>query len=233
MSKKKIYISLPITGRDFDEVESEILYVSGVLEREGYRVVTPIDFDVNPDLDTPYHELLGNDIKALMECDAICLCPGWEKSRGCQLEHFVAQLWDKEIIEFERFKNKENMEEKKLNLKEFDLEAAKAGKPVCTRDGRKARIICFDLNNKNFPIVAIINCDTEENAYQYDIDGVCDEHDNNLNLMMSPEKKEGWVNLCKNNYGDTLAVGVFPNREEAVSNCPPSYLGTIKIEWEE
>ena len=119
------------------------------------------------------------------------------------------------------------------NLKPFDLEAAKAGKPVCTRDGRKARIISFDLNNKNFPIVAIINCDTEENAYQYDIDGVCDEHDNNLNLMMSPEKKEGWVNLCKNNYGDTLAVGVFPNREEAVSNCPPSYLGTIKIEWEE
>lgn len=129
--------------------------------------------------------------------------------------------------------NKEDMEEKKLNFKPFDLEAAKAGKPVCTRDGRKARIICFDLNNKNFPIVAIINCDTEENAYQYDIDGVCDEHDNNLNLMMSPEKKEGWVNLCKNNYGDTLAVGVFPNREEAVSNCPPSYLGTIKIEWEE
>lgn len=75
MSKKKIYISLPITGRDFDEVESEILYVSGVLEMKGYRVVTPIDFDVNPDLDKPYHELLGNDIKALMECDAICLCP--------------------------------------------------------------------------------------------------------------------------------------------------------------
>ena len=65
MSKKKIYISLPITGRDFDEVESEILYVSGVLEMKGYRVVTPIDFDVNPDLDKPYHELLGNDIKAL------------------------------------------------------------------------------------------------------------------------------------------------------------------------
>ena len=45
--------------------------------------------------------------------------------------------------------NKENMEEKKLNLKEFDLEAAKAGKPVCTRDGRKARIICFDAKRKD------------------------------------------------------------------------------------
>ena len=149
-----------------------------------------------------------------------CLSGGTCKNRGTRIYVEIKQ-------------NKEDMEEKKLNLKPFDLEAAKAGKPVCTRDGRKARIICFDLNNKNFPIVAIINCDTEENAYQYDIDGVCDEHDNNLNLMMSPEKKEGWVNFCKNNYGDTLAVGVFPNREEAVSNCPPSYLGTIKIEWEE
>lgn len=36
------------------------------------------------------------------------------------------------------------MKEKKLNLRPFDLEAAKAGKPVCTRDGRKVRIICFD-----------------------------------------------------------------------------------------
>ena len=33
---------------------------------------------------------------------------------------------------------KEDMEEKKLNLKPFDLEAAKAGKSVCTRDGTYA-----------------------------------------------------------------------------------------------
>lgn len=158
-------------------------------------------------------------------------------SRNCKLSYYINHqpsyscLKDEIFVEIKQ--NKEDMKEKKLNLKEFNLEEAKAGKPVCTRDGRKARIICFDLNNKNFPIVAIINCDTEENAYQYDIDGICDEHDNNLNLMMFPEKKEGWVNLCKNNYGDTLVVGVFPNREEAVSNCPPSYLCTIKIEWEE
>ena len=227
MSKKKIYISLPITGRDFDEVESEILYVSGVLEREGYHVVTPIDFDVNPDLDKPYHELLGNDIKALMECDDICLCPGWEKSKGCQLEHFAAKLWDKEIMEFEKLKNKEDMEEKKLNLKEFDLEAAKAGKPVCTRDGRKARIICFDLNNKNFPIVAIINCDTEENAYQYDIDGVCDEHDNNLNLMMSTEKKEGWIIIHKEAIYDKETA------EKIARETTANVIRIQKIEWEE
>ena len=31
---------------------------------------------------------------------------------------------------------KEDMEEKKLNLKPFDIQKAREGKPVCTRDGR-------------------------------------------------------------------------------------------------
>lgn len=57
------------------------------------------------------------------------------------------------------------MEEKKLNLKPFDLEAAKAGKPVCTRDGRKARIICFDLKNDEYPIVAAVENDSSETLF--------------------------------------------------------------------
>ncbi|WP_306557767.1 hypothetical protein [Barnesiella intestinihominis] len=131
--------------------------------------------------------------------------------------------------------NKEDMEEKKLNLKPFDLEAAKAGKPVCTRDGRKARIICWDKKG-NYPIVALIqDNENSEHIEYYTENGIFSNGGNNKNrdLMMLPQKKEGWINLCKNNHGDTLAAGVFPSREEAVSNCPPSYLGTIKIEWEE
>lgn len=149
-------------------------------------------------------------------------------------DDYVLYDWHEKIISIEIKQNKEDMEEKKLNLKEFDLEAAKAGKPVCTRDGRKARIICFDLNNKNFPIVAIINCDTEENAYQYDIDGVCDEHDNNLNLMMSPEKKEGWVRIYKsasNVY--YLSSNIYKTEEEAKHSSDCCYVGASKISWEE
>lgn len=52
------------------------------------------------------------------------------------------------------------------NLKPFDLEAAKAGKPVCTRDGRKARIICFDAKC-NKPIVALIYDCNKETVLQY------------------------------------------------------------------
>lgn len=152
-------------------------------------------------------------------------------SRNCKLSYYINHYPGYSCLTNEMFveikQNKENMEEKKLNLKEFNLEAAKAGKPVCTRDGRKARIICFDLNNKNFPIVAIINCDTEENAYQYDIDGVCDEHDNNLNLMMIPKKKEGWIIIHKEAIYDKETA------EKIAKETTADVIRIQKIEWEE
>lgn len=152
-------------------------------------------------------------------------------SRNCKLSYYINHqpayscLKDEIFVEIKQ--NKEDMKEKKLNLKEFNLEEAKAGKPVCTRDGRKARIICFDLNNKNFPIVAIINCDSEENAYQYDIDGICDEHDNNLNLMMYPEKKEGWIIIHKEAIYDKETA------EKIARETTANVIRIQKIEWEE
>ena len=142
-----------------------------------------------------------------------------------------------------RFKHHENIEQviNMQKMKPFDLEAAKAGKPVCTRDGRKARIICFDrkllFKGISYPIIALVE-DTakEEIIYGYNEKGkvmIEDDATYKDDLMMLPQKKEGWINLCKNNHGDTSVVGVFSNREEAVSNCPPTYLSTIKIEWEE
>lgn len=205
---------------------------------KGYRVVTPIDFDVNPDLDKPYHELLGNDIKALMECDEVCLCPGWEKSKGCRLEHFAAKLWDKDIMEFERLKCSKIWKEKKLNFKPFDLEAAKAGKPVCTRDGRKARIICFDAKCDK-PIVALIYDCNKETVLQYLENGrfFVDQIDK-YDLMMFPQKKEGWVNVYKSyNVGKKIPcmASIYPTKEEAKKSSVVGfdYVDTVKIEWEE
>ena len=165
--------------------------------------------------------------------DALCNnCAFYDNfSRNCKLSYYINHQPAYSCLKGEIFveikQNKEDMKEKKLNLKEFNLEAAKAGKPVCTRDGRKARIICFDLNNKNFPIVAIINCDTEENAYQYDIDGICDEHDNNLNLMMSSEKKEGWIIIHKEAIYDKETA------EKIARETTANVIRIQKIEWEE
>ena len=39
-------------------------------------------------------------------------------------------------------------------MKPFNLEEAKVGKPVCTRDGRKVEIISFEHPIKGYPILA-------------------------------------------------------------------------------
>ena len=81
-------------------------------------------------------------------------------------------------------------------MKEFNLERAKAGKPVCRRDGKKARIICYDAKSDR-PIIALVEYENGE-------EGICNYHTNGsffLNkgderdLMMAAEKHEGWVNI--------------------------------------
>ena len=46
----------------------------------------------------------------------------------------------------------------KFNLEEY---LANSSRKLVTRDGRKARIICTDLNYKNHPIVALIAHDND------------------------------------------------------------------------
>lgn len=52
-------------------------------------------------------------------------------------------------------------------MKPFDLEKAKAGASICTRDGSKARIVCFDANNKRFPLVTLIK--DSDNSEEYPV----------------------------------------------------------------
>ena len=92
---------------------------------------------------------------------------------------------------------KEEMEENKLNLKPFDIQKAKEGKPVCTRDGRKARIICWDRYASCYHIVALIECkgfpNKEEEVKVYTDNGkYISGEENAYDLMMSPKStKDG------------------------------------------
>lgn len=133
-----------------------------------------------------------------------------------------------------------NSEKIGQNLKPFDLKAAKAGKPVCTRDGRKARIICFDRKGYNqFPIIAlIVNGDKESDVYTYRPNGTWDNNGNESekDLMMIPEKKEGWVNIYRDGeINRKTGRTVFATKELAERHKYEDvfYIDTIKIEWEE
>lgn len=143
-----------------------------------------------------------------------CLSGGTCKNRGTRIYVEIKQ-------------NKEDMEEKKLNLKPFDLEAAKAGKPVCTRDGRKARIICFDTINKgNYPIIALLEDKGCEAIFYYNKDGKCNVG-TELDLMMLSEKKEGWIIIHKEAIYDKETA------EKIARETTANVIRIQKIEWEE
>ena len=140
---------------------------------------------------------------------------------------------DSDIIDIEIKQTKEDMEEKKLNLKPFDIQKAREGKPVCTRDGRKARIICFDRkfyhdDGYNYPIVAMVNDNDNELVHAYTQDGLLiGNKESELDLMMLPEKKEGWVNVYKER--------IYSTKEEAIEATYDgvTYVDTVKVCWEE
>ena len=119
-------------------------------------------------------------------------------------------------------------EESKPSLKSFSLEAAKQGKPVCTRDGRRARIICFDCKDETFQIVALVSGSLgKEEIISYDKAGYSTTRDHDEMLMMLPEKKEGWINVYKER--------IYSTKEEAIEATYDgvTYIDTIKISWEE
>lgn len=136
-----------------------------------------------------------------------------------------------------RFKHHKNIEQviNMQKMKPFDLEAAKAGKPVCTRDGRKARILCYDLKGAKYPIVAAIETQDYivESISAYDKNGrfVHDKfvHDkeNNNDLMMLPQKKEGWIIIHKEAIYDKETA------EKIARETTANVIRIQKIEWEE
>lgn len=177
-----------------------------------------------------------------------------EKSNPVLQEHNLNMFTDEtNTILYEIVKQTKDMEEKKiqhydcffdkkekdkLNLKPFNLNAAKSGKPVCTRDGRKARIICFDLKNDEYPIVAAVGNDSSETLFSYTTNGeITDSIESDKDLMMLSEKKEGWVNIVRgSNNSPHMGRGIFQSKEEAenaIKAFSDNLIDTVKINWEE
>ena len=161
------------------------------------------------------------------EIDA--LCKRYNMSDGVRTD-FMSEL--KEII-----KDKE-----KCNLKPFDLEKAKDGKPVCTRDGRKARIICFDRIDAK-PILALVRSTDGkgEDVFDYFVSGkrLANALESDLDLMMLSEKKEGWVNVYRDCDGVNITKddNIYSSKEAAIASAHfidgNNYVATTKINWEE
>lgn len=83
----KIYLSGKITGEEtqahktFAEKETE-------LKAKGFNVINPMTLPHKHD--KTWKSYMRDCIKALCDCDAILMLPGWENSKGAIIEHDVS-----------------------------------------------------------------------------------------------------------------------------------------------
>ena len=120
MKTIKVYVSLPITGQEgtvmkrcmeakerlekiFKEADTQDYELEVVFPKDVEKIGTP-----EQDNTKPLGYWLGEDIKLLMECDAVYFCLGYDRSKGCKMELRCADIYGKKILH-EDFLNFTNM----------------------------------------------------------------------------------------------------------------------------
>lgn len=109
-------------------------------------------------------------------------------------------------------------------MKPFDLEAAKAGAPVCTREGKGARIICAD--RRGYPasvIIALLDDGDREGVEFYYADGRWEkDKDRKEDLMMRDD-----------DYAEKLAWGEYGNHiEDKFEKADPTIKENLTVDRE-
>ena len=202
-----------------------------------YKVDIPIEMPDEPNM---YFRLIDNTVEIEIKQNKENM-----EEKKVKLDRLVTDYTSNKITynEFEKAVKElyADKEESKPSLKSFSLESAKSGNPVYTRDGRNARIICFDrISGDGYKIVACVTSfdgDFEEVLF-YDIDGyvVDSQNPKDEDLMMLSEKKEGWVNVYHDNEGNIYTDEyVFNTEKDAIVFHPhnENRKATVKIEWYE
>lgn len=123
-------------------------------------------------------------------------------------------------------------------MKPFDIELAKANRPVQTRDGRPVRIICYDRQShcNSHPIVALVPVKGQEATVYYTENGVYSEgQESAFDLFMTSKTVEGWVNLYKSISGGLTVGGYLYDSEQKAINAgwEEDYFTTGKLIYEE
>lgn len=123
----------------------------------------------------------------------------------------------------------------------FDLEKAKQGAPLVTRDGRPAKLLALVEEAGDWPLA--IHVGGEKRITTYKASGRFTEtgYESNYDLFLADPpkvKKSGWVALCKM---DEYPMGVGgnaprPTKEDAIrclGDKGHKVLAVVEIHWEE
>ncbi len=93
----KVMISQPMRNRSNKEILEERAELVKRIEEEGDIVLDTV-FDEAPKNVDEAVWFLSKSIEFLASADKIIFMKGWEKARGCKIEHQVAVEYGKEII---------------------------------------------------------------------------------------------------------------------------------------
>lgn len=93
----KVYISGPITGLPYEEVEKAFNEAETRLQEQGYEVVNQLNNGLPRE--STWKEHMRADLKLLLDCDAIYLLKGYQNSKGAMIEYDLARILHYDIIE--------------------------------------------------------------------------------------------------------------------------------------
>ena len=83
----RCYVAGPMTG--YPDLNFPLFHAAAAqLRTQGHHVVNPAEINIDPAAE--WLDCMRADIKQLVDCNAILMLPGWEKSKGASLEFIVA-----------------------------------------------------------------------------------------------------------------------------------------------
>lgn len=94
--KERIFISQPMGGKTYEEIETErVKAMNAIRDHYGDHPIEFIDshFDSSKTGKMTPLECLGHSLILLSGADACAFLRGWDKARGCQIEHLCCSKY--------------------------------------------------------------------------------------------------------------------------------------------
>ena len=92
----KVMISQPMRGKTNEQIREERKALVEALESEGDEVVDTVFENAPADEDVAIY-MLSQSIRYIGKVDTVYFMKGWEKARGCRIEHEVAVAYGKQV----------------------------------------------------------------------------------------------------------------------------------------